>query len=366
MPAKITPKTASKSTSKTATKAPVRRVTQRAIADRLGLRQATVSRVLAGSDLIAVETRERVLAAATEMGYRPNLAARGIRGDGAYGAIAYAISTHPSYNTFEPAMVQAISAAVHAADQHCLLASIDHERLDDPSVVTELLGSLMTDALILGWVKDLPPLARDTLARMRVPTIQVNAPGATDCVRFADRAAAATVAESFLQAGHRRLAFLDFGVMTSLHDGYFHYSNRDRWLGFAETVRGAGIEARRLSWPERIPEAERVSALREVLTATDRPTAVLCYNYDGDALPLLFAAQQHGLRIPHDLSVACFHHRASALCGLPLAHCHLDFAALGRAAVALTLRKLKCPTIALTSHEEPIPFDSGRSVLPPP
>lgn len=347
------------------TKPPVRRVTQRAIADRLGLRQATVSRVLAGSELIADETRERVLAAAAEMGYRPNLAARGIRGDGAYGAIAYAISTHRSYNLFDPAMVQAISGAVHAAGQHCLLASVDHARLDDPTLVTELLGTLMADALILGWVNDLPKLAREVLARMRVPTIQVNAAGATDCVRFADRAAAVSVGEHFLRAGHRRLAFLDFGVMTSLHDGYFHYSNRDRWQGFAATARSAGIEARQLSWPERIPDIERIQVLREVLAAPDRPTAVLSYGYENDTLPLLFAAEQQGLRIPHDLSVATFSQRRHAVVSAPLAHCHLDFAALGVAAVDLVLAKLAKPGRALPSVELPAPFEVGGTLVAP-
>ena len=62
-----------------AARPPVRRVTQRAIAERLGVRQATVSRVLAGTGPVAEDTCQRVLAAAEALGYRPNLAARGMR-----------------------------------------------------------------------------------------------------------------------------------------------------------------------------------------------------------------------------------------------------------------------------------------------
>lgn len=51
-------------------------VTLQDIADRLGISVPTVSRALAGYSDIADETRARVLQAAEEMGYRPNVSAR--------------------------------------------------------------------------------------------------------------------------------------------------------------------------------------------------------------------------------------------------------------------------------------------------
>src|SRR5262249_2405921 len=58
-------------------------VTMRDIARATGVSQSTVSRVLSGASTavpIAPETRERVIAASAELGYRPNPHARGLRG----------------------------------------------------------------------------------------------------------------------------------------------------------------------------------------------------------------------------------------------------------------------------------------------
>ncbi|RMI06987.1 LacI family DNA-binding transcriptional regulator [Cellulomonas triticagri] len=55
------------------------RPTSRDVARRAGVSQATVSYALGGSAKISAGTRERVLAAAEELGYRPNLAARSMR-----------------------------------------------------------------------------------------------------------------------------------------------------------------------------------------------------------------------------------------------------------------------------------------------
>ncbi len=345
---------------------PARRVTQKAIAERLGIRQATVSRVLAGSELIAAETTQRVLAVAAELGYRPNLAARGIRGNGAYGAVAYAISTHRSYNIFDPALVQTVEAALREAGQHCVLTSIDHQRLDDAGYVGALLGSVLADALLLAWVGELAAPARATLKRMHVPAVQINAPGPEDCVRFADRPAAAEAARQFLARGHRRIAYLDCSISTGLSETYYHYSNRDRWDGFATALREAGIEARRLTWPFHPEESTRVSQLRQLLAQPDRPTAVLCYGYESDVLPLILAARDLGLSVPADLSVCTFAARGPAVASPPLAHLLLDHAGLGRAAVAMALARTARSQGSLPSVELPMPMVEGATLAPPP
>ncbi len=57
---------------------PTRRVTLQHVADRAGVSIATASRALAGS-VASAASAERVLAAATELGYIPNEAARSLR-----------------------------------------------------------------------------------------------------------------------------------------------------------------------------------------------------------------------------------------------------------------------------------------------
>ena len=48
------------------------------VAKLAGVSSQTVSRVVRGASVVAPETRERVLAAVEELGYRPNLAARSL------------------------------------------------------------------------------------------------------------------------------------------------------------------------------------------------------------------------------------------------------------------------------------------------
>jgi len=58
-------------------------VTLRDVAERAGVSITTVSRILNDQDTgvpVREETRSRILAAASELGYKPNLLARALRG----------------------------------------------------------------------------------------------------------------------------------------------------------------------------------------------------------------------------------------------------------------------------------------------
>ena len=57
---------------------PGRRASLADVAKLAGVSSQTVSRVVRGASVVAPETRERVLAAVEELGYRPNLAARSL------------------------------------------------------------------------------------------------------------------------------------------------------------------------------------------------------------------------------------------------------------------------------------------------
>ena len=66
------------------------RVRLRDVADRAGVSVKTVSNVVNGFVHVAPDTRARVQGVLDEMGYRPNLSARGLR-TGRTGVIALAL-----------------------------------------------------------------------------------------------------------------------------------------------------------------------------------------------------------------------------------------------------------------------------------
>jgi LacI family transcriptional regulator len=101
-------------------------VTLRDVAQASGVSITTVSRILNGRESgvpIRDETRQRVLAAAAEMGYKPNLLARGLRGSRSslLGVIARDIS-----DPFHTQILRGINAAAQARDYRLFLGHVDY------------------------------------------------------------------------------------------------------------------------------------------------------------------------------------------------------------------------------------------------
>jgi DNA-binding LacI/PurR family transcriptional regulator len=98
----------------------------RDVAEASGVSVTTVSRILNGRESgvpIREDTRERVIRTASEMGYRPNLLARGLRGSSSslIGVIARDIA-----DPFHIEIIKAINAAAMAREHRLFLGSADH------------------------------------------------------------------------------------------------------------------------------------------------------------------------------------------------------------------------------------------------
>src|SRR5688572_20434925 len=101
-------------------------VTLRDVAERAGVSITTVSRILNGRESgvpIRDETRRRVLAVAAEMGYKPNLLARGLRGSRSslLGVIARDVS-----DPFHIQILRGINGAAQAHDYRLFLGHVDY------------------------------------------------------------------------------------------------------------------------------------------------------------------------------------------------------------------------------------------------
>src|SRR5258707_9103189 len=107
-------------------KTPTTAVTLKDIAAKCGVSITTVSRILNGRDTgvpIREETRQRVIAAAAELGYRPNLLARGLRGSSSLllGVIARDIS-----DPFHIQILQGIHNAATRRGYRLFLGHVDY------------------------------------------------------------------------------------------------------------------------------------------------------------------------------------------------------------------------------------------------
>ncbi len=264
------------------------------VAALAGVSTATVSRVLSGRSPGRGDSRERVLAAASRLQYRPSGVARSLklRTTHTLGLLITDIQ-----NPYFPQLVRAVEDAAHGSGYALLLCN----GTDDPereAAYLESLASRRVDGLIIATSR-LTGRHAHALAQLHAPTVLVNCEspdGAWPSAMSANRSGGQMAAEHLLGLGHRRLALVtvsgeaaaeerEAGVRDAVRD-----AGRGTSLRVATGASGAaGGEATAVRLLERHPDV----------------TGVLCYN-DALALGVLRGVRAVGRGIPEDVSVVGF------------------------------------------------------------
>ena len=266
-----------------------RPVTARDVAARAGVSQPTVSLVLGGHPTarLSAATRARVQRAARELGYRPNLAARGLARGRSY---AIGLLVPDLRNPFF-ADVAGGAQRVAAEEGYALLLA--EAREIEPGRHLEALRARQIDGIIVDAVgaADLDPGLLAGLNVVLIDEPSTRWPGVASDAAGAGRAAA----EHLLGLGHRRLAFM--GPAIDVH------TFRLRERGFVAALRARGIllgsSALRRARPT---VAGGEEAMRALLALRPRPTGVFCAN-DLMALGALKACHRARVRVPDELSL---------------------------------------------------------------
>ncbi len=268
-----------------------RRVTTHDVARRAGVSQATVSLVLGGNPRarVSAQTRERVVRAAGELGYRPNIVARALvqRKSYALGVVVPDLS-----NPFFMDVVTGVQRVAAEAGYAVLPGDV---RETSPGRHLDALRARQVDGLILDGFGALA-LPEADLAGLKVVLVDEPSerfPGVASDAPQAGRLAA----EHLLALGHARLAFI--GPASDV------YGFRMRERGFFQALRavGLGLSSERL---RRVPPtvAGGWTAMRALLSlpAGERPTAVFCPT-DLLAAGALKACLTAGVRVPGEMSI---------------------------------------------------------------
>lgn len=251
--------------------------------------QPTVSLVLTGNPRarIADDTRKRVLRAAEDLEYRPNILARGLVLQRSY-AIGVLIP-----NLANPFFTEVVGGAerVAAGQGYAVLLCDTSETPAEKHV--EALRSRVVDGVIIDAV-GVAALAEGALNGMNVVLVDEPSEKWPHVVSDA-RAAGRLAAEHLLGLGHNRLGFA--GPASDV------YPLRMRERGFFGALRAAGVQPVS-KWVLRVPAnvTGGMTAMRTLLSETPRPTALFCAN-DLLALGALKAALTAGVRVPEQLSI---------------------------------------------------------------
>ncbi|TDD81356.1 LacI family transcriptional regulator [Saccharopolyspora karakumensis] len=264
-------------------------VTSRDVARLAGVSQMTVSRVLQDNGKVAPQTRERVLAAMREAGYRPHAAARTMRTrrTATVGVVVADIT-----NPFYPQLLEAVSEALDAAGQRMVLWNGP-----DGSGALESLDEGTVDGLIFTTVTEATPQLSDAVARAEPIVLLHRGLDELDCdqVTTDNVAGGRAVADYLVATGHTRIGFLRGPELPS--------TARHREQGFRERLAELGHPlSEYLSAPGGFAHDVARSAMRGLLDRADPPTAVFCAN-DLTALGAVDGAVSLGSRVPEDVWV---------------------------------------------------------------
>lgn len=266
-----------------------RRVTIHDVAARAGVSQPTASLVLSNHPRarVAALTRQRVLSAAADLGYRPNVVARSLTSRRSY---ALGVIVPDVRNPF---VADVITGAERVATEAGYAMLLCDSQARDVSVHLDILRARQIDGILIDSV-GAASLPADALAGVNVVLIDEPSerwPGiATDAM-----AAGRLAAEHLLAQGHREVAFV--GPATDVH------TFRMRERGFALRLREAGIVCRSERWRRAAATvAGGRDAMRALLRLPSRPTGVFFAN-DLMAIGAIKQCERDGVRVPDDCSV---------------------------------------------------------------
>ena len=264
-----------------------------AVAKRARVSTATVSRTINGSANVSPETAERVRQAVEALAFYPDINARAL---GSGRSSLYGLIISDITNPFFPELVRAFEDVAVEHGQEVLIANTNYDPRRMETCVTRMLQRKVDGVAIM--TSEMDERLIEVFSRRDIPLVFMDTgrsgPGIS-CVSMDYPAGVLAAIDYLTSLGHRRIAFIS-GPMSLA-------SARIRYHAFSEGLRQHELSPE----PHMIQEGNhRVdgghAAMRRILVAGPPPTAVLASN-DLTAIGAMGALFEHGLRVPHDISV---------------------------------------------------------------
>lgn len=301
------------------------------VARAAGVSTAVVSYALNGRPGVSAATRARVLRVAEEFGWRPDVAARSVRGGPR--TVALVVADRPGTLARDPGFLDVVDAAraVLASRDLTLVVQLVDATDDVARTFRRWWAERRFDVVV---VPDLlvDGLRASALTRARVPAVFLGpspGPDAPTAVWFDEEQVAAAAVCGLAGLGHRDVAVVTGPL--ALH------TTRERAAAMDQVGTDVGVH---VTLRETDASAEAAAAATHALLADPAPPTAIVYDGPTAALAGLEVARRAGVRVPWDLSVVAV--GDSPLCRLasppvtvvPLALADLG-AAVGRAVLGV-------------------------------
>jgi LacI family transcriptional regulator len=272
------------------------------VAKKAGVGIGTVSRAINNSPQINPQTKERVQRIIKEMNYQPHALAQSLARKKTF-TIASVVPFFTNY--FYVELLKSVQKALSKNNYDLILYSVDRmDRLSD--TLDRVLSDRRSDGVLLISIGMTEEYARKFM-ETPVPVVVIdNRVAQLDSITVANQQAAQSATEHLIGLGHTRIGMVN-GVLSS-------YPAQQRLEGFKKAMvyHGLDFDKRLLiicdagEGEHGFNEHAGYGAMKKFISSsTDLPTAFFVAS-DVQALGVMRAAKESGIRIPEDLALVGF------------------------------------------------------------
>jgi LacI family transcriptional regulator len=274
---------------------PAPRATIKTVASDAGVSVAAVSKVLRNAYGVSEALRTKVQASIERLGYRPNVSARGMRGQTfKVGVILLEIA-----NPFLSQIMDGVNDVLSASSYQALMGMGESQMPLEASLIESMIDFNM-DGLILVA----PQMGSELLVKYakQIPMVVIGHHEATathfDTVNSDDQEGAAIAVRAFLEHG-----LTDIGMLSRIVGGPVEANVvHQREIGFRKALVKAGLPTEnRVSQISRYV-FRKTNEVEDYLLSGQAPRAVFCWS-DIDGINLINYAKINNIRVPEDIAI---------------------------------------------------------------
>ena len=284
-----------------------RPLTLRDVSEASGVSEMTVSRVLRNRGDVSTSTREKVLAAAKELGYVPNK----IAGSLASQRVNLVAVIIPSMsNMVFPEVMMGISEVLDQTDLQPVVGITHYKPGKEEQVLFEMLSWRPSGVIIAGLEHS--DASRAMMKASGIPIVEIMDVDGTpvdSCVGISHRRAGRMMAEAIAKEGYKRIGFL--GTKMPMD-----HRARQRFDGFTETLAKHGIEIADQEFYDGGSALAKGREMTEAILSRTPDLDFLYYSNDMIGAGGLLHLREKGVDVPSDVGLAGFN-GVELLQGLP-------------------------------------------------
>ena len=288
--------------------APTGRITIRTVAEDAGVSVAAVSKVLRNAYGVSDALRAKVQGSIDRLGYRPSVAARGMRGQTyTLGVLLVGID-----NPFLSQVFRGINQEASQAGYKILMAVGAAKMPIEAALIEQMIDNRM-DGIILVAAQITGKMLETYARQIPISIIGHHEPSGTtfDSVNCDDIEGARIAVRALVARGYRDIGMVSLAALKPKDPDVM----AQREIGYRAAMTEAGLSdaIRVIRFDNDDPD--RAAKQRAWITSGTLPRALFCWS-DLDGVPLLNMARHSGLRVPEDLAIIAYDD--SPVAALPL------------------------------------------------